>query len=165
VSLPDSFEQLASAHKAIMAYEAARSLAYEYDRHVGALSPQLRQLIEDGMAISRAQYLAEQHAATIARTAFAHWMAGQDVVLAPSASGAAPLGLHATGDPLFSRVWTLLGVPSITLPGASSANGMPIGVQLVCRAGADESLLAVARWAEPVIRSIASTDASQPRTA
>ena len=156
LTLPAHFDQLAAHHKTIMAYEAAHSLAFEYDRHHAQLSPQLRQLIDEGMAISRTHYLDIQAAATLARAEFAQWMQGWDALLAPSAAGAAPLGLHATGDPLFSRIWTLLGVPTITLPGARARNGLPIGVQLVCRAGADESLLALARWAEPFIRALSA---------
>jgi len=156
VTLPKHFDQLVAHHKTIMAYEAAQSLAFEYDRHHAQLSAQLRQLIEEGLSISRTHYLDTQATAASARAEFAQWMDGWDVLLAPSAPGAAPLGLHATGDPLFSRMWTLLGVPTITLPGASAQNGLPIGVQLVCRAGADEQLLAIARWAEPFIRELSA---------
>ena len=108
------------------------------------------------MSISRTHYLDAQATAASARADFAQWMHGWDALLAPSAPGAAPLGLHATGDPLFSRMWTLLGVPTITLPGASAHNGLPIGVQLVCQAGADEQLLAIARWTEPFIRELSA---------
>jgi Asp-tRNA(Asn)/Glu-tRNA(Gln) amidotransferase A subunit family amidase len=162
VELPVHFDQLATHHKTLMAYEAAHSLAFEYDSHKAALSPQLRQLIEDGMAVRREQYLATQQIAALAREQFAHWMNDWDALLAPSATGAAPLGLYATGDPLFSRMWTLLGLPSVTLPGASAANGLPIGVQLICRIGEDEQLLATARWAEPLIRNLAPMAVSKP---
>jgi Asp-tRNA(Asn)/Glu-tRNA(Gln) amidotransferase A subunit family amidase len=155
LELPAHFDQLAGHHKTLMAYEAAHSLAFEFDNHNAALSLQLRQLIQDGMAVSREQYLATQRIAASARKQFVHWMDGWDALLAPSATGAAPLGLHATGDPLFSRIWTLLGLPSVTLPGASAANGLPIGVQLICEIGEDELLLATARWAEPFIRNLA----------
>lgn len=156
LTLPAHFDQLAAHHKTIMAYEAAHSLAFEYDRHHAQLSPQLRQLIDDGIAISRTHYLDAQKSAASARAEFALWMQGWDALLAPSAPGAAPLGLHATGDPLFSRIWTLLGVPTMTLPGASARNGLPIGVQLICQVGADERLLAIARWAEPLIRDLSA---------
>lgn len=156
VTLPTHFDQLVAHHKTIMAYEAAHSLAFEYDRHHAQLSPQLRQLIDDGMAISRTHYLDAQGTAASARAEFALWMQDWDALLAPSAPGAAPLGLHATGDPLFSRIWTLLGVPTMTLPGASARNGLPIGVQLICQVGADERLLALARWAEPLIRDLSA---------
>ncbi len=156
VALPAHFDQLVAHHKTIMAYEAAHSLAFEYDSHHARLSPQLRLLIDDGLAINRAQYLETQGLAASARAEFAQWMQGWDALLAPSAPGPAPLGLHATGDPLFSRMWTLLGLPTITLPGASARNGLPIGVQLVGSIGEDEQLLAIARWAEPYIGGLSA---------
>ena len=157
--LPPPFGQLAQHHKTIMAWEAARSLAFEYDTHKGQLSPQLRQLLDDGLAIERSVYLGVMDAMAAAKTIFEDWMHPWDVLLAPSAMGAAPAGLHATGDPLFSRMWTLLGVPSVTLPGATARNGLPVGVQLVCRFRDDEQLLAIARWAEPLLGGAPSRNA------
>ena len=157
--LPPPFGQLAQHHKTIMAWEAARSLAFEYDTHKGQLSPQLRQLLDDGLAIERSVYLGVMDAMVAAKAIFEDWMHPWDVLLAPSAMGAAPAGLHATGDPLFSRMWTLLGVPSVTLPGATARNGLPVGVQLVCRFRDDEQLLAIARWAEPLLGGAPSRNA------
>lgn len=157
--LPPPFGQLAQHHKTIMAWEAARSLAFEYDTHKGQLSPQLRQLLDDGLAIERSVYLGVMDAMAAAKAIFEDWMHPWDVLLAPSAMGAAPAGLHATGDPLFSRMWTLLGVPSVTLPGATARNGLPVGVQLVCRFRDDEQLLAIARWAEPLLGGAPSRNA------
>ena len=38
------------------------------------------------------------------------------MVLVPAAPGEAPVGLGNTGDPIFNRMWTLLGVPCAALP-------------------------------------------------
>ena len=146
--LPAHFAGLAQVHKTIMAFEAACSLAFENDRHHDALSPQLRQLLADGMAIKRAQYLAALESGAAARREFANWRSRWDVLLAPSAVGEAPAGLGATGDPLFSRMWTLLGVPTVSLPLGRGATGLPIGVQLIGGMRGDEQLLACARWVE-----------------
>ena len=40
--------------------------------------------------------------------------------------------------------WTHTGMPAITVPAGKAANGLPLGLQCVARADADESLLA---WA------------------
>jgi Asp-tRNA(Asn)/Glu-tRNA(Gln) amidotransferase A subunit family amidase len=131
-----------------MAYEAAQSLSFEHDRFADKLSPQMLSLLEDGQQISRARYLAAQQLAATARHEFQAWKTDWDILLTPSAVGTAPRGLHATGDPLFSRMWTLLGVPSITLPGYTGQLGLPIGVQLIGDFREDDKLLAVARWVE-----------------
>ena len=62
------------------------------------------------------------------------------------ASGEAPAGIAATGDPLFCRDWTLLGLPCIHLPFSRGHLGLPMGLQLVGRRGQDHQLLACAQW-------------------
>ncbi|MBV8338192.1 MAG: amidase, partial [Alphaproteobacteria bacterium] len=71
-----------------------------------------------------------------------------DAVLVPAAPGEAPAGLGATGDPVFNRMWTLLGVPCVTLPARWGENGLPTGVQLVGRVRDDARLLACAAFLE-----------------
>jgi len=68
-----------------------------------------------------------------------------DVLLTPSSTGEAPQGM-ATGDPLFCRSWSLLGLPSVHLPFTTGTKGLPIGLQLVGRMGEDHQLLAAAHW-------------------
>jgi len=71
-----------------------------------------------------------------------------DAIITPPALGTAPKGLGATGDPVFCVLWTLLGMPALTLPLMRGANGLPLGVQLVGRRNYDARLLRTARWLE-----------------
>jgi len=71
-------------------------------------------------------------------------MRGVEVLLVPSAPGEAPLGLSSTGDPAFNRVWTLLGLPCVNVPGLRGPAGLPVGVQLVGHRGGERSLLSIA---------------------
>jgi len=64
-----------------------------------------------------------------------------------SAVDEAPEGLAHTGDPVFCRPWSLLGLPCVHLPFARGESGLPVGLQLVGRHGADDRLLAAAGWA------------------
>ena len=72
--------------------------------------------------------------------------AGTDVLLTLSAPGEAPEGLGATGNPLFSRLWTLLGVPCVHVPCAHGPRGLPLGVQVIGKAGGERQLLEAAQW-------------------
>src|SRR5204862_2992731 len=72
--------------------------------------------------------------------------AGYDALLAPSASGEAPLGLGSTGDASFCVIWTTAHVPSVTLPLFTGPNGLPVGVQLVASRNNDRALFEAARW-------------------
>lgn len=68
---------------------------------------------------------------------------GAEVLIGPSAPGVAtPWG--STGDPRFNRFATLLGLPAITIPIGRGANGLPLGVQLIARRGADAMLIGLA---------------------
>ncbi|MFQ5924052.1 MAG: amidase family protein, partial [Anaerolineales bacterium] len=69
-----------------------------------------------------------------------------DAILTPAATGEAPLGLGSTGSPIFCTIWTLCGVPAVTLPLMQGAHGMPMGAQLVAAKGDDARLLRTARW-------------------
>ena len=75
-----------------------------------------------------------------------------DALLTPAALGAAP-DPSTTGDPVFNSPWSLLGLPTVSFPIGLSADGLPLAVQLVGRAGFDPPLLRTAEWCETVIRS------------
>lgn len=146
VAMPQAFDELVQLQKDVMSFEMARSLSFERLRHRDALSPQLQALLDTGMAISGLT-----HAANLQRTA--EWrlridslFERHDVLLTPSTIGEAPEGLAATGDPLFCRSWSLLGLPAVHLPFATGRQGLPVGLQLVGRHGDDHRLLAAAHW-------------------
>ena len=54
--------------------------------------------------------------------------------------------LESTGSPIFCTIWTLCGVPAVSLPILGGATGMPMGAQVVGRKGEDARLLRTARW-------------------
>ncbi|MFA7249574.1 MAG: amidase [Dehalococcoidia bacterium] len=76
---------------------------------------------------------------------------GVDAWASPAATGPAPLGLTSTGDPAMSLPWTHAGVPAISLP-VGAVGGLPVGLQLAGRFGADEALLAAAQAIEARLR-------------
>src|SRR5690625_4496020 len=114
-----------------MAYEAAQHMCYEYNNHREALSPQIIELIEDGLSTDREAYTDALSTVYKAREEINSFFEKWDVILAPAAPGEAPIGLEATGDPIFSRLWTMLGLPCITLPAFNGINNLPIGIQLI----------------------------------
>ena len=78
--------------------------------------------------------LGAEHAANLARTAALQRRIDalfdrNYLLIAPSATGEAPLGINATGDPLFCRGWTLLGLPCVHLPFTTGQHGLPTGPQ------------------------------------
>ena len=73
---------------------------------------------------------------------------GAAFLLAPSTTAEAPRIEDGTGSPDLSRAWTLLGLPSITLPIGAGPNGLPLGLQVAARLGGDLMLLQAAAWIE-----------------
>ncbi|MGC1827163.1 MAG: amidase [Pseudolabrys sp.] len=145
VDLPDTYRDAWSGLRAIMAVEMAHNLG-DFVDNGGEASKIFRELIAEGRKVTATEYLA---AIRDARR-YADGMASifeqlADAVITLSARGVAPLGIEATGDPVFCTLWTLTGFPSLNVPLLANADGLPIGVQLVGAPGRDERLLRTAR--------------------
>jgi Asp-tRNA(Asn)/Glu-tRNA(Gln) amidotransferase A subunit family amidase len=133
--------------KTIMEAEMASNLEAEWTRGRDRLSPQLRALIERGREIRAVDY--QRALAGVPRILGSFdelFMERYDAILMPAAPGSAPKGLDSTGDPVFCSLWSLCGMPALTLPLLQDSAGMPIGVQLVGRRNFDARLLRTARW-------------------
>jgi Asp-tRNA(Asn)/Glu-tRNA(Gln) amidotransferase A subunit family amidase len=139
---------LGEAQNTIMGFEMAQALAYERIEHSAELSPRLAQMLDAGMTIGAAEYDRALARAAEARGTIEAFFDQCDAVLVPAAPGVAPIGLGNTGNPIFSRMWTLLGVPCVTLPARWAENGLPTGVQLVGRIRDDARLMACAAFLE-----------------
>ena len=146
VRLPPTYANLVRAQSDIMFAEQAQSLAYERLKHWERLSKRLQGILTDGLNVTHECYDAAQILARNCRRSLDDVFAGCDVLLAPSAPGAAPAGIDVTGDPLFSRIWTLLRTPCVTVPAATDAGGLPVGLQIVGAFGNDAQTLAAAHW-------------------
>ncbi|HEY2028324.1 MAG TPA: amidase [Myxococcales bacterium] len=146
--LPPSFDRLAEAQAVIMGAEATASLDKEWSQHRGDLSAKLREMLQAGAARAQAEIHGAQRLAQQCRSEFAALTQPFDALLTPAAVGEAPIGLESTGDPIFSRIWTLLGTACATLPVLRGPSGMPLGLQLVAKPGGDDALLAAAKFVE-----------------
>jgi amidase len=139
---------LTAAQDRIMGYELARALAYERIEHSAELSPRLAQMLDAGLSVGSAEYDACLAEAAAARAGLDRFFASCDAVLVPAAPGEAPAGLGYTGNPVFNRMWTLLGVPCVTVPARWADSGLPTGVQLVGRIRDDARLMSAAAFLE-----------------
>jgi Asp-tRNA(Asn)/Glu-tRNA(Gln) amidotransferase A subunit family amidase len=154
IVLPPIFTEAMRAHRIIQGYEAFRALAFEYDRHPDRLGPVLRRQLDEAAAIDNDAYDNARRTTRRARQALIDVLADGEVMLTPSAPGAAPLGLSSTGEPTFNKLWTLLGTPCINVPGLADSAGLPLGVQIVARFGRDRFALSAAAFLEAAIGRI-----------
>jgi len=145
------FEALADLQTVVMTGDSGRALEWEYARHPERLTRFYRDNIALGLAMADDALAAAKARADKAREEQAALFEGVDVLLTLPAPGEAPLGLGFTGDPLFNRVWTILGWPCVTIPAGSGPNGLPLGAQIIAPAGEDARALAAAAWLEKAL--------------
>jgi aspartyl-tRNA(Asn)/glutamyl-tRNA(Gln) amidotransferase subunit A len=108
-----------------------------------------------------AYYLEAQKVRTLIRRDFEKAFARCDVLLSPVAPTTAfPIG-EQIDDPLqmyLNDIYTvsvnLAGIPGISVPAATSSEGLPIGVQLLAAPFREEALLQAARAVELGLPSI-----------
>lgn len=150
---PDALAAGRDAHSTIQNYEVGLAMADDFLRSGERMSQILRETIASGRAIPPADYDKARAIARRARKAATALFHSVDVLLTPSATGAAPAGLGSTGSPIFNKLWTLTGNPCVNVTGLADSSGMPLGVQIVARFGADRTALSAADWLERAVRA------------
>ena len=146
LGLPKSCDDITQVQTRIMLSEMSRSFLFERTHFPKKLSLILSKQLADGAAISYEQYAKDLFFTDSAKSSInALFNDEVDLLIAPSAMGEAPDLKDGTGDPVFCREWTLLGLPCININVTSGPNGLPVGVQLIAGPGKDHFLLSAAR--------------------
>ena len=147
VRLPAPIDLLLAVHRVTMQSEVAAVHAFELADHRDAYSPRIRNEALVGQLIPAPAYL---HAQRLRRR-LGQQVGGLfdeiDALLLPTASNVAPAP-DTTGDPSFQAPWSLLGMPTISLPSGLSEAGLPFGTQLVAARATEAGLFQAARWCE-----------------
>jgi Asp-tRNA(Asn)/Glu-tRNA(Gln) amidotransferase A subunit family amidase len=149
------FAAVAARHHRLVAAEAAAAHGRLLDEHRDILRPRTVDLIERGRRVPAEEAEAAREARFTLRRELeaARGAAGVDLWLSPAAPGPPPAGLATTGDPVMNLPWTQAGLPTVALPAGGTPDGLPLGVQLTARLGADEALLAWAAELAPVLEA------------
>jgi Asp-tRNA(Asn)/Glu-tRNA(Gln) amidotransferase A subunit family amidase len=146
IATPAGFEAITQHRAVINAFERARGLAGEASTHRESFSAQTLEVCERGSAISGQRYLEARRAVDNFRMEARQLFTGVDVLLTPTTPGEAPVGKSYAGDPRLQELWTMLHLPSITIPAGRGRRGLPLGIQLVARPYHDFVLLAHGLW-------------------
>lgn len=146
---------LNARHRRLAFAEFARGHAERYAQYAAHYRPRTAAIIEFGRCVPDAELLPLREHCLQLRDTLEEVMdaEGIDAWITPAATGPAPLGIDATGDPNMNLPWTHAGMPAITIPVGAvpagvAANRLPLGLQMVARFDADEELLAWAALAE-----------------
>jgi Asp-tRNA(Asn)/Glu-tRNA(Gln) amidotransferase A subunit family amidase len=147
LELATPLEEVLEWQRAIGGAEIAINLGREWEHGRDKLSAALRQRIADGRDVRAMDYLRALGRVPQLNASFTELFEQRyDAILTPAAYGTAPKGLESTGDPAFCALWTLCGMPALSVPLMQGANGLPLGVQLVGARHRDGQLLRTARW-------------------
>jgi Asp-tRNA(Asn)/Glu-tRNA(Gln) amidotransferase A subunit family amidase len=146
IDLPQTYAAAWDDQRTIMAADMAHNLNAVVARGDEASSSKaLRDFLAEGSAVTAVRYLAACGNARRYATGIAELFKEYDAIITPASTGVAPKG-EATGSPMFCTMWTLTGLPALSLPLLTGEGGMPLGVQLIGERGDDARLLRTANW-------------------
>lgn len=146
VDLPSSFDKAHEIHRTIYCADLAGSFAKLYRDGKDKLSATLVGMIEEGRKTLAVEYNDAVECIALLTDELNGIFDSYDAILTPAAPGEAPVGLESTGDPSFCTIWTLCGVPALSMPLMQGPDGLPLGIQLVSYKGDDARLFRTARW-------------------
>jgi Asp-tRNA(Asn)/Glu-tRNA(Gln) amidotransferase A subunit family amidase len=142
VEISGMLSKLHSAAQTVASYEGARAHEQRFKEY-GERLGQVATLVREGLQIPAARYDEAKRYIFECRARMAEIYKATPVILAPAATGPAPLGLAYTGDARMNSPWTALGTPAISIP-MPVVEALPLGLQLTAVAGDDARLLRTA---------------------
>jgi Asp-tRNA(Asn)/Glu-tRNA(Gln) amidotransferase A subunit family amidase len=143
--LPADYAGAWDAIRTIMLVDMGHRFGPVADKHGEAVSQVMRDLIEDGRKVTAMQYLDALDLRRSLAERLNQMFSQFNAIMTPAAPGVAPIGHGSTGNPVFNSLWTLVGLPSMSLP-LLEDGGMPLGVQLVGARNEDFRLFRTAKW-------------------
>jgi Asp-tRNA(Asn)/Glu-tRNA(Gln) amidotransferase A subunit family amidase len=142
-------ELLGEAHE-IHSIIYDRALAYyfkeEFQQHT-LVSKQIYEIVERGNDLTLSDYqgaLARQ--SKVAQAMDRLFLDGYDVLLDMATAGEALEGLATVDRPDHALIWTLCGLPAVSVPLLQGPTGLPLGAQFVARRYNDLRLLNFLDW-------------------
>jgi len=130
------------AQRTVAFYEGARfhELRFaEFGDRLGYLAG----LVREGLEITDIRYDEARKVIAENRRRFQELYETTPVILVPSATGPAPLGIASTGNSNMNTAWTALGTPAISIP-MPVGDHLPLGLQLTAAPGEDTRVLRAA---------------------
>ena len=146
--LPELFGHAHRTIRTIMAAEAAFNLEEISQKQAPLLSSTLRDFICEGRTTGAVIYLQTLKLRSVLQEELERFLAKYDALITPPTTGEAPATLEQTGNPAFCSIWSLCGVPAVTIPVGFGPRGLPLGLQIVGAQGKDNQVLSTAHWCE-----------------
>ena len=145
---PSYFKDIPRYHQIIHETDLANNFQVYYKKDKNKLSKEMRDAIGRGMKYSAKEYTDAIDFMKQSYESYKEVFEDYHGVITPSSSGVADKGLTSTGSADFQKIWTYLGLPTISLPLLTGENNLPLGVQLVGNKLDDLRFLGTANWLE-----------------
>ena len=145
---PSYFKDIPGYHQIIHETDLANNFQVYYKKDKNKLSKEMRDAIGRGMKYSAKEYTDAIDFMKQSYESYKEVFEDYHGVITPSSSGVADKGLTSTGSADFQKIWTYLGLPTISLPLLTGENNLPLGVQLVGNKLDDLRFLGTANWLE-----------------
>ena len=146
--VPGYFKDIPKHHQIIHETDLANNFQAYYKKDKKKLSKEMRDAIERGLKHSAYDYANAIDFMEQSYQSYKEVFEDYHGVITPSASGVADKGLKSTGSADFQKIWTYMGLPTISLPLLTGESDLPLGVQLIGNKLDDIRFLITANWLE-----------------
>ncbi len=153
IPAPKTFSALIETLYRIYRFEIYQCLEYERENHGALLSDTTISGLSAASQISRAEYEEAQEIMQAATAWFQQFFYDYDAILTPAALGESMVFGDGTGDPVCCTIWTLCGLPCLSLPLLVGENQLPVGIQLVAGENEDDRMFRTTRWLLDYLKS------------
>ncbi len=145
-------ELINKSHKSLAAYDIAKVHTEWFSKYEKLYRNSTVNLIREGKTIEPDEIANALEGRSIVKNRIENIMndKGIDIIISPSAVGAAPKGLKYTGSPLMNLPWTYAGLPTLSIPAGKSSNNLPLGIQIAGKYQKDEELIAFSSSLEKI---------------
>jgi Asp-tRNA(Asn)/Glu-tRNA(Gln) amidotransferase A subunit family amidase len=150
VTIP-AMDDIVRHHGHVMGAENAGYYGPLLERHPEGLSANITARLKTAITVTGGDYVRALNGRETAYAGLEKVLDEHAAILTLSSCGPAPKGFATTGNAIFNGMYTLLGVPCVSLP-LMTVNGMPCGVQLVGKRRDEGRLLATARWLDEYVK-------------
>ena len=153
-ALEDALHETLPLTRQINAWESRWPLNTYVDRDVSKLSKGMVDRLHEAEAMNVEDYRARLVRRDEIRALFAVLRHEAAACITLSAPDVAPVGIEATGNPIFAVQASLLGVPALTLP-VATLGGLPLGLQAIGYLNEDTALFSTAAFVQGTVGDIA----------
>tara|TARA_Y100000591_G_scaffold324513_1_gene344048 strand:+ start:53 stop:1384 length:1332 start_codon:yes stop_codon:yes gene_type:complete len=145
---PSYFKDIPKFHQIIHEVDMANNFQIYYKKDKTKLSKEINAAISRGLKYTAKEYTDAIDFMKQSYESYKEVFDDYYGILTPSASGVADKGFGSTGSADFQKIWTYLGLPTISLPLLTGENDLPLGLQLVGNKFDDLRFLSTAKWLE-----------------